>query len=356
VAKQEAVPVKVKAGQDIDDGKLVSFTVEQDLDQPDMAAIQLNNDSHEFTNSINLGDDIEIKVGTDETVIFKGEVVALEGLYKQGGGSRLLVRGFNKLHRLVRGPKSRTYVDKKDSDIASQIAQENGLSADAEATSVTHKHVYQHNMTDLAFLRQRAARNGYEVLVDDRTLHFRKPKVGEDSGVELGLNDAEQEGLIKTFTPRLSSAQVVSEVEVRAWDPEKKEVIVGKASASSSPLGSKTGASASSGAFGKSVSITVDSPVASVDEATKLAEARLGDLTMGYITGDAMCKGNEKLKAGISIKITVNTEETSDRFNGKYFLLGCTHRYRHSGGAGGGAEGAGYTTLIRFSRDAEKGQ
>lgn len=353
MATQEAVPIKVKAGSDIEDGKLISFVVEQDVDQPDMCAIQVNNDNHEFTGKVNLGDDIEVKVGEDEVIIFKGEIVAIEGLYKSEGGSKLVIRGFNKLHRLVRGPKSRTYVEMKDSDIASQIAQENGLSAEAEATSVTHDHVYQHNMTDLSFLRQRAARNGFEVLVEDRTLHFRKPKVSEDSGIELGLNDPEKDGLIKTFQPRLSSAQVVSEVEVRAWDPEKKEVIVGKATAANSPLGQTTGASASSSPFGQTVSITVDSPVASVDEANKLAEARLGDLTMGYITGEAMCKGNAKIKAGITVKITVNTEEAADRFNGKYFINGCTHRYKH---ATGGGEGAGFVTLVRFSRDAEKGQ
>jgi phage protein D len=350
------VPVKVKIKEDIPDDKLHSFVVDQDCDQPDMAAVTLLNDNHEFTDKPGLGDEVEIKVGAGDAakVIFKGEVVAIEGNYKTGGESRLVVRAFNKLHRLLRGKKSRTYTNQKDSQIASQIATDNGLSADAEDTGVQHEHVYQHNQTDLEFLRVRAARVGFEVLVDDRTLHFRKPKTSEDSGLELKLQDPAAAILLKSFQPRLSSAQIVNKVEVRGWNPEKKEVIVGTAEASNSQLGQTTGPSASSSPFGSVVTFTVDHPVASVDEANKLAEARLGEMMMGYITGEGVTVGNAGLKAGIVVKVTVNTDKTDDRFNGKYFLEGCTHRYRHSP-EGGGTEG-GYVSLIRFRRDAEKGQ
>lgn len=358
------VAFQLKIKDDVDTGQIHSFVVDQDCDQPDMAAITLLNDNHEFTNEVGLGDEVEIKIGegaaseeegsgTDNT-IFKGEVVALEGNYKTGGESKLVVRAFNKMHRLLRGKKSRTYTNKKDSDIASQIAQESGLSAEADDSQIQHDHVYQHNQTDLEFLRIRAARIGFEVLVEDRTLHFRKPKVSEDSGIELKLQDPGAGGLLKSFLPRLSSAQMVKKVEVRAWDPEKKEVIVGTAEAGSSVLGSTAGAEASSEPFGGDVaSFTVDHPVASREEADKLAEAKLGALLMGYITGEGVAVGNPALKAGIVVKITVNTDEESDRFNGKYFLEGVTHRYRHSSEGGDGA--GGYTTLIRFRRDAEQG-
>ena len=348
-----AIPVEVTVGEEIPADKLHSFVVEQDIGMPDMCAISLRNQGHHFSDKIKLGDPIEVKVTKDSTTVFKGEVVTIEAMFKTGGESRLTVRGFNKLHRLLRGPKSRTFVGKSDSQIASQLASDNNLSPDVEDTGVVHDHVYQHNQTDLEFLRMRAARCGFELIVDDRTLHFRKPQTGSDSGVELQLQDPQAEGLIKVFSPKISSAQIAKEVEVRAWDPEKKELIVGKANAEASSLGANDGAKGSS-AFGKTAMVSVDHPVASTDEANKLAKAKLDELMMGYITGDALCKGNAKLKAGITVKVTVNTDKPDDRFNGKYFLNGCTHRYRHS--SEGGEGGGGYTTAIRFSRDAEKGK
>jgi phage protein D len=91
----------------------------------------------------------------------------------------LTVRGFDRLHRLMRGRKSRTFVKQKDSDIVSKIVQDAGLTADATDSRVTYEHVYQHNQTDWEFLRVRAQRIGYEILaVDKRCSSARSPTTG----------------------------------------------------------------------------------------------------------------------------------------------------------------------------------
>ena len=54
---------------------------------------------------------------------------------------------------------------------------------------------------------------------------------------------------------------------------------------------------------------------------------------------------------GIVIKIKVNLDEASDRFNGKYLVAGVTHRYTADNK---GTEG-GYSCFLRLARDAEKG-
>ena len=53
-------------------------------------------------------------------------------------------------------------------------------------------------------------------------------------------------------------------------------------------------------------------------------------------------------------KITVNADDASDLFNGKYFLTGVAHMYSHGhGGAGGGT--GGFTSVLKVARDAQKG-
>ena len=77
-------------------------------------------------------------------------------------------------------------------------------------------------------------------------------------------------------------------------------------------------------------------------------KAKLGELSMSYITGDAEITGHNGIKPGIVVKLTVNLKTASDRFNGKYLVRGCTHHYSHQKG-----EDGGYKTIIRVGRDGD---
>jgi uncharacterized protein len=352
---QIAVAFRVKCGSDIDPNEVLSFVVNQDLGQPDMCAVTIQNENHQYSSSLKLGDDVEIAIGDGGgTPIFKGEVVGLEPVYKSNGENAITIRAFNRLHRLLRGRKSKTYLDQSDQDMVTAIAGEHGLSPECGSkTQITHKHVYQHNQTDLEFLRVRAARIGYEVWVEDRTLHFDEPKTDEDSGIKLRYSDTESsleggEIFLKHFAPRMSSAGVVGSVTVRGWNPEKKEEIVGEAKSQRSRLGKTSADAASQEAFGSTVTFEVDHPIFSVEEAKAIAEAKLKEAMMGYMTGEGECRGSPEIKPGLVVGITVNPDEQNDRFNGKYLVLGVTHRY-----ANGRGEAGGYVTSLRVSRDAE---
>ncbi len=349
-----SVDVDVKFdGQEIPDTDIITFSVEKDLDQPDMAVITLRNDLGAHNNARMHGQPVEILVGagdgSNKLSLFKGEIIGIEPSYRAGGESKIVIRAFNKMHRMSRGKKSKTYQDQSDQDVVNAICGNHGLQAQSGSTpKITHKHLYQHNQTDLEFVRVRAARLGFHVWCDDTKLYFDAPKVGEDSGIEIKIDKAAPYHM-KAFTVRMSSAAVLKKVTVRGWDPKKKEEIVGMEQAGSSPLGG-THASAAAGTFGDGATFTVDHPIYSVEEAKAIAKARLADANLNYITGEAVCKGNAALKLGIVVKITVNAEVPDDRFNGKYLVAGCTHRYTH----GQGGQGGGYETVLRLWRDAEK--
>jgi len=352
-----AAAVKVKIivnGQEIPPDEVLRFQVMSDLNQPDMAVVTVQNMGNRHSNTHHQGDAIEIKVGDDGKTLFKGELVGLEPVYEAGGKATCAIRAFNKLHRLLRGRKSKTYQGQTDGDIVKKICGEHGLSAQCGSdVNIQHKHVYQHAQNDLEFLRTRAARIGYVVWCDDATLHFEKPKTDQDSGIEFKFSSNPPTGSrIKRFAPRMSSAGVRKKVTVRGWDPEKKQEIVGTASPESSRLGSSNAASAVSN-FGPGETYTVDHPIFSVEEANAIAKAKLAEHSMSYITGEAEVMGNPDCKVGIVVKITVNDDDANDVFNGKYFVQGVCHQY----GAGAGNQGAnaGFTTILKLSRDAEKG-
>jgi uncharacterized protein len=339
-------------GTEIPDTDILMFSVEQDLDQPDMAVITLRNDLGTHNNARKHGETVEVRVakgdGSDRQSIFKGEIIGIEPSYRAGGESKIVIRAFNKMHRMSRGKKSKTYQDKSDQDVVSAVCGNHGLQAQNGSTpKITHKHLYQHNQTDLEFVRVRAARLGFHVWCDDTKLYFDAPKIDQDSGIEIKL-DKTAPYHMKAFTVRMSSAAVLKKVTVRGWDPKKKEEIVGMEQAGSSPLGG-THASAAAGTFGDGATFTVDHPIYSVEEAKAIAKARLADANLNYITGEAVCKGSAKYKLAIVVKVIVNADVADDRFNGKYLVAGCTHRYTHGTGGGGG-----YETVLRLWRDAEK--
>ena len=278
-------------GKELPDSDFISYVVDRDMFQPDMAAVVLSNQGDIYSPKLKIGATLEIKVGNDATSIYKGEVVGAEGTYKGGQTTRLLLRGMNKMHRLLRMRKSITFTEKNDQQIISQVCNDAKLSLDwKHEKSITYKHVYQHNLTDLEFIRTRAARMGCHVWCEDAKLFVKEPDLGQKSGIKLSVD---QEGNLRAFTPRISSASVVKKVTVKGWNPETKELITGEAEAQASQL-AKENAITACGDLGKEETFTVDHPIWSKEEADALAKARLRELNLTFITGEAEMRGRRE--------------------------------------------------------------
>ena len=359
--ERSAVAFKIMCnGKEVDKNHLVSFDVTLDLNQPDMCCIRLRNDGNEYSNEVALANEVSIET-SDGKPIFKGELVGLDTAYQASGENTVSLMAFNALHRLLRVSRSQTFQEMNDAAIVDRVVKIHPLKAQCGelAKKITHNHVYQTNQTDLQFLRVRAAKLGYDIWIEDnKTLCFDGPRMDADPEVTLRYGDAksaiEAEAVfLKHFSPRLSSAGMVEQVEVRGWDPIKKEEIIGTFKSGPSQLGGKSAFSATSSGFQgvKSQSFEVDQPVHSIDEAKALAESKFRASAMGYITGQGQCRGCADIRPGILVNVIVNPDSPEDRFNGKYFVSGANHRYT----AQGTGTKQGYITDIRVRRDAEGG-
>jgi len=334
---------------EIPDSDFISYVIDRDMFQPDMAAVTLSNQNDIYAGKFEIGQKLEIKVGEDSKSVFVGEVVGFEASFRGGEPTKLTVRALNKMHRLLRKRKSVTYTDKTDQAILGEIVKDAGLTLDwKHQTSITYKHVYQHNQTDLEFLRTRAARLGCHVWCVGTKLFVKEPDFGNASKLDLNVDEG---GTLRAFTPRINSSAVVKKVTVRGWNPETKELITGDASQEKTTLG-KEDAVAASKDLGKEETFTVDHPIWSVEEAKAIAKARLRDLNLTYITGEAECQGNSDVELGQTIKITANAKNDPDKdpFNGIYYVMGITHRHTMPKGKDGG-----FVTIFKVARDGQKG-
>ena len=325
---------------------VVAVSVEADTELPDMFSLEIVSsddldDQFMWVDAEDLfavGNAVEVKLGYAEqlTSLFKGEVTGLEPSFNADRLPTLVVRGYDRRHRLTRGRRTRSFLKKKDSDIAAQIAREAGLTASVTDSRVTHDYVLQTNQTDYEFLLERAGLIQYEVVVEDKTLNFRP--VANDQGASLTLAaDAD----LTEFRPRLSAAGQFSDVAVRGWDPKNKKEIVGKAQAGdevSKMGGSQTGASLSKKAFGAATGGLSRRPVLTQAEADQMAVALLNRAALELVTGDAVCGGRADLWPGKVVKIT----GVGKRFGGQYYITAATHVYTPEG----------YSTSFSFRRNA----
>ena len=323
-----------------------SITVDESLALPSMFALEIAS-SYELKEVNELIDDplftvgsvVEIKFGygSDLETLIIGEITGLEPEFISNRLPALIVRGYDRRHRLQRGRKTRTFVQQKDSDIASKIAGEAGLSAQAVDSKVTHDYVIQANQTDMEFLQERARRIQYEVVVYDKQFSFRPVQNTESEALTVSLDEH-----LLEFRPRLSAARQVSEVSVRGWNPKEKKEILSTAPAGteSSKMGGKqNGSSLAEQAFGSMKDSISAQPLMTQAEADQIAKAMLNKNSLSLIEGEGICLGRTDLRAGKVIKIN----GVGKRFGGQYYVTTAIHRYRARGG---------YRTQFQVRRNA----
>lgn len=324
---------------------LLSVTIAEDLDAASMFTLTLvtwDSIKQKMTwiddSMVDLGGEVEIQMGYQSTLktIMVGEITGLEPEFSQGRVPMLVIRGHDLRHRFMRGRKTKSFTKMKDSAIASQIASARGLSPTVEDTKAELEYVLQHNQTDWEFLQERAARIGYEVVVEKKAFYFRSPRNATSKILTLTRED----DLIE-FSPRLSTMTQAQQVEVRSWLPKEKKEVMSKAAAGQEggTMGGKTSGAKAVKQFGESSNTIVTQPVFSKAEADQMALGQFKEMAIAYITGDGTCRGNAELRAGNVIEIT----GLGKRFSGLYYVTSTEHQYSRD---------QGYTTSFTVRRNA----
>ena len=250
--------------------------------------------------------------------ILVGEVTTVE-IDADVGTPLLTIRGYDRLHRLQRGRKTRTFAQVKDSDLVTKLAGEGGLTASIATTSGVYGYILQNNETNLEFLQRRIHRLGMEMFAEDKILKLRK--VSSDSEVAT-LNWGQN--LIR-FVSRLTSINQVGSVEVIGWDAKTKDTIVGTSSTSNNHPQTGEGSKSKSYAntFGAAKVASVYRPVTTQSEAADVAQAIYDDLTGRFVQAEGSCIGDTRMQPGKWIKV----DKIGQKYGGKFYLTGCTHRY-----------------------------
>lgn len=280
-----------------------------------------------FTSSITYNYEFEKQ---EEGSVIEGEITAMESHFNSGSQAPIIIRGYDVSHRLHRGRYNRSFQNMKDSDIVKKIAGEVGIPiGTVDDTGGPHGYgdingadgyVFQKNQTNMQFLRERAAHNGFELFVLDGKLNFRKPQVDQS----LQLKWLKE---LHSFSVRVTSSEQVSEVEVRGWDYSRKQPIVQTKDAEQVLTKTQRGKGSQTSTSFKGQPptpkmIVVDRPIFTNDEAETMTQALCDELGGEFVHADARGEGNPEIRPGKVVEL-----QDMGKYSGKYYVTETRHLF-----------------------------
>ena len=289
---------------------------------PDVCTVQVTYPKGDGVDSqpFEIGKALEIRLGAaDELVahtLFKGEVLTIEPEFGAGGCS-VRVRAYDRAHVLHRARRVRTFQNQTTGDIVAKVVSEAGLIARCDVPGEPHEFVQQDNETDWDLIWRLSDRAGLEFVVDGEVGELRKPTAA--SPVEL-----EWPNSLRSFRPRITAVQQVSEATVRAHDPLTGQVISARADRPEQVAQIGIQRSAVAGAFDGAAMHVATEPVASEAEGRVLAQALLDRLANGYVAAEGIAPGNPRIRAGTAVKVA----GVGSSFSGTYRVASSVHVLR----------------------------
>ena len=295
-----------------------------------------------------VGAALEVKLGStnDRTTksIFKGEIVTIEPSF-QAGSASMVVRAYDKSHRMMRSRKQRTFMDVTVSDIVKKVCSENGLRAQVESSGDKLDIVVQNSETDWDFIWRLAQRIGFELTVDDTKAVFEKPGTSSEP-VELTYPEE-----LHGFRPRITAVQQVQTVNVRGYDPKSKRVVVGTESAPTQITEAGITRGQVRDKFPGAVIEIGGQSFSSQGEAVAMAQATLNQLANAYLAAEGECDGNPLIKAGTRLKI----KGVGTKYSGTYRVAKAVHSLTAGGYVTQFSNSAGEHTLLGQAGGANGG-
>ncbi|MER5427930.1 contractile injection system protein, VgrG/Pvc8 family [Streptomyces sp. NPDC002588] len=259
--------------------------------------------------------------GTDRRV-FDGKVSAVQADYPADRPVRVRVFAEDRLQDLRLTRRTRTFDESSTADIVGRVAQEHGLTADADLDGPVRKVTAQLNQSDLAFLRALARSDDAELWLDDTTLRLRRRPDRDAPTVRLDYG-----GDLLSFSVRADLAHQVTEVAVTGWSVADKAAVHESADALDLAAelgpGERSGSALLASAFAERSERIVRSVPLAADDARALARAAYLERARRFVCGTGTTAGDPALRVGVRVALS----GLGGLFDGEYAVCRVRHEY-----------------------------
>ena len=263
------------------------------------------------------GKEVEILAGTssDPQSLFTGVVVRQSLKVRDKKPAQLVVDCRHKAFKLAVGRKNAAFFDQKDSDVISAILDAASLTADVEATSVSHPQQVQYRCTDWDFLLARADANGKLVLTNDGGVAVKAPALSGPAACTLLFG-----ATLLELDAEMDARAQFSGVKALTWDPAQQAVVQKDAADPGSAAPGNVG-SDDLAAVAALDGLELAHAAILEDEAQAWADARWLRSKLDKVSGRAKCEGIGTINPGDRVTLS----GVGQRFSGDVLVTGVRH-------------------------------
>jgi phage protein D/phage baseplate assembly protein gpV len=298
--------------------RCVSIAVSQRAGVPSSFTLRLHDPGLHLTGAtgpLRRGTKVQVHLGYvgDARPVVIGRVRAVAAEFPASGPPVVTLDGYDALHDLTQQRRHVVYAGEggdrgiRDSDVVDRIARAHELRSNSPATEPRRSpRVQTHEATDFEFLQMLARANERDLFVDgEGVLRFTPFEDRNPGPVRLtwGRN-------LVSFSVRRTEVGQVDGVEVRAWSPSEKTVVVGSAPRSVVVAGEGR------------VLVVGSSEAATTEEADRLASSLYARRVQSRLTGGGSVTGTIDLQVGRRLQIS----GIGDEFSGPYVTTAVSHR------------------------------
>jgi len=297
------------------DGELLSeedllsveeIVVAQKLSAPSVCEVSFVHPARDFTGC---GKSLRIFVGSQKTLLFSGDVTAVEYEYDPGG-RKILIRAYDRLARLRKQFPIKVHVQVGLKDLAKEMVRELGIAVEGSEDTPLWQRFIQYRQSNLDCLLDLAVRAGLLLTLRDDVLHLLTLE-GDGSAKTLKLGEDLLEASLV-----INKNDVCDSAAVQGWDPS--HVSKNEGSASSPRVVKRSDLSEGSDACQQ---ILVHEPTPDPAHATAIAQAELDFRAASEIALTGLAEGDVELRPGGGISI----EGGVGGLDGDFVLTEVTH-------------------------------
>jgi phage protein D len=262
---------------------------------------------------------IEMGASTSSQTIFTGTITALEGRFPHVRPPEVLIKAEDRLQDLRMTRRTRTFENLSDADLFQQIASQQGLQANIDASGPTYPVLAQVNQSDLAFLRERARAVDAELWVDDKQLSVVSRSKRQTNAFTLTYG----QGLFE-FICMADLADQATTFTVSGWDVTGKQTLTYQAT--NTALGGELngdlgGSDVLQTAFGPRNQQVVHQLPFTTQETQALAEGYYRRWARRFVTGTGVADGDGRIQVGTNLTL----KGLGPLFEGTYYVTAARH-------------------------------